>query len=93
MKKFFAEDIGFKIDDGIINGTGAGQLLGILNGAGLITQIAEQDKMLQQLMHKILLRCGIGCLAKNRRKAKWYINQDVEPQVNADVRRSRIGWS
>ena len=81
MKKFFAEDIGFKIDDGIINGTGAGQLLGILNGAGLITQIAETGQDAATVNAQNIIKMWNRMSAKNRRKAKWYINQDVEPQL------------
>ena len=33
----FAEEFGFKIDDVILNGTGSGQPLGILNSPALVT--------------------------------------------------------
>jgi len=81
MKKFFAEDIGFKIDDGIINGTGAGQLLGILNGAGLITQAKEVGQTAATVVAQNIIKMWNRLPAKNRKKAKWYINQDVEPQL------------
>lgn len=44
VKRAFVSEFGFKIDDGIINGTGAGQLLGILNSACLVTQDKESGQ-------------------------------------------------
>ena len=81
MKKLFAEDIGFKIDDGIINGTGAGQLLGILNGAGLVTQNKETDQAVDTVEAKNIIKMWNRMPAANISKAKWYINQDVMPQL------------
>jgi len=81
MRKLFSEDIGFKIDDGIVNGTGAGQLLGILNGAGLVTQAKETDQAAATVEAKNIINMWNRMPAKNRAKAKWYINQDVEPQL------------
>jgi len=81
MQKLFAEDFGFKIDDGIINGTGAGQLLGILNGAGLVTQAKETDQTAATVNAQNVIKMWNRMPAQNRSKAKWYINQDVEPQL------------
>jgi len=81
MKKLFAEDIGFKIDDAIVNGTGAGQPLGILNGAGLITQDKETDQAADTVEANNIIKMFNRMPAANRGKAKWYINQDVEPQL------------
>ena len=81
MKKLFAEDFGFKIDDGIVNGTGAGQLLGILNGAGLISQAKETGQAAATVEAKNIIKMWNRMPAANRGKAKWYINQDVEPQL------------
>lgn len=81
MGKLFAEDIGFKIDDGIINGTGAGQLLGILNSSGLVTQEAETSQAAATVVAENIIKMWNRMPATNRIKAKWYINQDVEPQL------------
>ena len=81
IKKLFAEEFGFKIDDAIINGTGAGQPLGILNGAGLVSQAAETDQTAATVVSQNIINMWNRMPAKNRKKAKWYINQDVEPQL------------
>lgn len=41
LRMAFASEFGFQIDDGIINGTGAGQLLGAMNSGCLVTVSAE----------------------------------------------------
>ena len=81
MKKLFAEDMGFKIDDAIVNGTGVGMPLGILNGAGLISQTAETGQTAATVVAQNVIKMFNRMPAKYRSKAKWYINQDVEPQL------------
>jgi len=81
MKKLFAEDFGFKIDDAVINGTGAGMPLGMLNGAGLITQAKVVGQDAATVVADNVISMWNRMPAKHRSKAKWYINQDVEPQL------------
>ena len=81
MKKLFAEDFGFKIDDAIVNGTGAGMPLGILNGAGLISEAKETDQTAATIVAENIIKMWNRMPAANATKAKWYINQDVMPQL------------
>ena len=37
LRMAFASEFGFQIDDGILNGTGAGQMLGLMNSGSLVT--------------------------------------------------------
>lgn len=77
----FSDEFGFLIDDAILNGTGAGMPLGILNSGCLVTQ----DKEAGQADKTIILENLVNMLSRmpmrNRRTAAWFINQEVEPQL------------
>lgn len=81
IKKLFAEEFGFKIDDAIVNGTGVGEPLGLLNGSGLVSQVAETGQAAATVEAKNIIKMWNRMPARYRKKAKWYINQDVEPQL------------
>jgi len=78
----FTEEISFKIDDGILRGSGAGQLLGILNSAALISQAAESGQPASTVEYANIINMWNRIPARNRARAEWYINQDVEPQLD-----------
>jgi HK97 family phage major capsid protein len=78
IKEAFAEEFGFVMDDMILEGNGAGQPLGFINGGSLIsvtrttalkTDYADICSMYSRM------------LPRSRDKAIWLINQDVEPQL------------
>jgi len=81
ISKMFADEFGWRIDDAILNGTGAGMPLGILNGGGLVTQAAEAAQVADTVVAENIMGMYNLMPAKNRGKAKWYINQDEEPQL------------
>jgi len=75
------EKIAFKVNDAIINGTGAGQPLGILNAPCLVS-IAKETSQTAATFHadnaaKMMARMP----AKSFGRSTWVINQDVVPQV------------
>jgi len=75
------EKIAFKVNDAIINGTGAGQPLGILNAPCLVS-IAKETSQTAATFHadnaaKMMARMP----AKSFGQSTWVINQDVVPQV------------
>ena len=78
----FSEEMAFKVDDGIINGTGAGQLLGILNSPSLVSQAAETGQVTATVVYENILNMWNRMPDRNRKKAEWFINQDVEPQLD-----------
>jgi len=81
VSKLFADEFGWRIDNAIVNGTGAGMPLGILNGGGLVTRAAEALQPAATVVAENIMGMWNLMPAKNRVKAKWYINQDVEPQL------------
>jgi len=81
VSRLFGNEFGFRIDDAIINGTGAGMPLGILNGGGLVTRAAEGAQLADTVVAANVMGMWNLMPAANRRNAKWYVNQDVEPQL------------
>lgn len=83
VRDWFVEEFGFKLDDAIIRGTGAGMPLGILNSPALVTQAAEGgqavDTVVSANLQKMFARVPVRSLAK----AIWIINQEVWPQLFA----------
>ncbi len=77
----FGEEFAFAIDDAIINGTGAGQPLGVRNCAALVSQDKESGQDADTVVAENIAEMWNRMPAKNRLKAKWYIIQDVEPQL------------
>jgi HK97 family phage major capsid protein len=77
----FQEEFGFKIDNAIFEGNGAGIPKGIMNGAALVSVAKESgqgaDTVLAANIHNIWSRMW----GRSRSNAIWFINQDVEPQL------------
>jgi len=78
----FAEEFGFKVDDAIINGTGAGMPLGILNCAALKTVPSQPGQGASTVVAENIINMWNGMPAKVRTGAKWYVIQDVEPELD-----------
>ena len=81
MSQAFAEEIRFKGDDGIFRGTGAGQMLGILNSGCLVTQAAEAGQVADTILFENIVKMWSRLIASSRANAEWYINQELEPQL------------
>jgi HK97 family phage major capsid protein len=78
---FFGEEFGFKLDDAILRGTGAGMPLGILNSPALITVAKTAAQTADTVTFNNLLDMWSRCRARNRMNAAWFINQEIEPQL------------
>jgi len=81
IRMAFADEMSFKLDDAIINGTGAGMPLGILNAPCLIQQAKETGQAATTIVHQNVTKMWKRLWAPNRANAVWYINQDVEDQL------------
>lgn len=82
LRKKVGEKFDFKLSLKIIQGTGAGEPLGILNAASLVSVTKETgqdaDTIVADNIEKMYSRMYAPC----RRNAVWLINQDIEPQLN-----------
>jgi HK97 family phage major capsid protein len=77
----FAEEFGFKIDDAIIRGNGAGQPLGILNSDALVKVAKESGQAAGTITVENIVKMWSRMWGRSRQNAVWLINQDVEPQL------------
>ena len=77
----FANAMGFKVDDAIINGSGVGLPLGIMNSGALITVAKESGQAADTILHENVQKMWNRLSVKDRANATWYINQEIEPQL------------
>ena len=77
----FSEEIGFKLDDAVINGDGAGKPLGILASPALVSVAKETGQPADTLQPENLVKMWARCYGRSRLNAVWFINQDIEPQL------------
>lgn len=78
------KEFAFKIDDEIINGTGAGgQMLGVLTCPALVTQAAEAGQAADTVVYENCLNMWSLMWSGARGNSFWAISQNIEPQLNA----------
>ncbi len=81
LRKAATEEIMWLVNDAIINGTGAGQPLGIMNSPALISIAKESGQAADTLELENTQKMYARLLSRARAGAAWYINQDVEPEL------------
>lgn len=80
VSKAFASEFAFRMDDEVINGTGNGQCLGIMQSGALATvskESAQTGTFVAANAAKMLGRMPARLISG----AKWYINQEVLQQL------------
>lgn len=81
LMKAAGQELDFKIGDGIINGTGAGQPLGVLNANCLVTVNKEPSQDSTTIKGTNILKMWARLHSRSRANSAWFINQDIEPQL------------
>jgi HK97 family phage major capsid protein len=79
----FSEEIMFMTEDGIFEGTGVGQPLGIINSPSLIAIAGEKGQAPATVVKENIDKMWAACWGRSRSNAVWLYNQDVEPQLSA----------
>jgi HK97 family phage major capsid protein len=79
--KAFADEFGFKMDDEIINGTGAGQMLGILASGALVSAAKETGQTADTVNAKNINKMWARLWNPARDKAVWLVNQELISQL------------
>lgn len=75
----FEEEFGFKLDDAIIRGNGAGQPLGFLNSPCLVTVAKEGGQAAASIVLENIVKMWARMWGPSRQNAVWLYNQDIEP--------------
>lgn len=81
IKKAYADEMSFKIDDAIMNGLGAGNPLGIMKCPALVTVAKEAGQKADTIVYENIVNMWSRMPARSRMKAVWLINQEIEPQL------------
>jgi len=77
----FAEEMVFKVEDSIIQGTGSGQPLGILNSPATLQITHDSGDSGATIGTNDVLNMWNRMYSPNRMNAVWFINQDVEAHL------------
>ena len=80
IKQAFAEEFGFKIDDAIITGAGAGEPMGILKSGALVI-VPKETNQTEILKVENLVKIWNRLWSRSRANSVWYINQELEPYL------------
>jgi len=79
----FQMEFTYRLEDAVINGTGTGQPLGILNAPALVTVAEEAGQPADTLVSENIVNMWSRMWAPSRKDAVWFINQDCEPQLHS----------
>ena len=82
IREGFRKEIDFMLTDAIINGSGAGQPLGILTGGGVVSVAKETGQRASTVVAENVLKMHSRLFASSRKNAIWLINQNIEPQLH-----------
>ena len=81
ISESFRDEFGFKIQDAIINGDGAGKPLGILNAPNLVTVDAQSGQGTSTIVAENIIDMYAARVGVNTSKYVWLINQNIERQL------------
>ncbi len=81
IRQGFISEFGFLLDDAIINGTGAGQPLGILNSGCLVSVTKEAGQKANTIALENIVKMYARMFPSSLARAEWYINANVIPSL------------
>ena len=81
MRRAFAAEMSFKLDQTILSGSGAGVPLGILQSAALITVPKRNGQLTSSIVVDNILEMWSRLPSSSRRRAVWLCNEDAENQL------------
>ncbi len=81
VRQAFAEEFAFMMDDGIVNGLGAGQPLGFMNAPGTVSVAKESGQTAATIVYQNILKMWTRMLPRSKSNAVWLINVNCIPQL------------
>jgi HK97 family phage major capsid protein len=81
LRRKTPEKMDFAVNDAIINGTGVGKPLGILNAGCTVSIAKETSQAADTLLAENVIKMWSRMYGPSRSRAVWLINQDIEPQL------------
>jgi len=83
VERVVPQEISFKVEEAILEGSGSGQPLGISNSAAVVTQAKEGSQTATTINANNVEKMWSRLWGPSRANAVWLINQDAEPQLTA----------
>lgn len=83
LRRVGPDELGWMTQDAVVNGSGAGQPLGLMSAGCLVTTSKETGQAAATIVYENILNMWTRMDARHRKNAIWAINQDVEPQLYA----------
>ena len=77
-----SEELSFMVNDDILNGLGATGPLGILQSGAVISQAIESGQAASTIVYENLTKMWARLDSRSKPYATWYINTDVNPQLD-----------
>ncbi|KKM13620.1 hypothetical protein LCGC14_1714380 [marine sediment metagenome] len=81
IREAYASEFSFMIQDAVINGSGSGQPLGILNSSCLVTIAKESDQVAKTIVKENIDKMWTQMWPRGVAQSVWFINQDCYPQL------------
>jgi HK97 family phage major capsid protein len=81
MTEVVSDELSFLLDKAIFRGSGAGQPLGMLLAPALVTVDKEAAQVADTIVFENIIKIRARMWAQSRKTANWYINQDIEPEL------------
>lgn len=71
----------YKLEEEILTGQGGLQCKGIIGDTGTVSVAKESGQAATTILYENIIKMWSRCWGRSRGKAKWYHNQDIEPQL------------
>ena len=81
IMRVFPLEFGFKVEDSVINGGGAGIPLGILNSSALVSVAKEVGQTAATIVSSNVIKMWARLWNRSMQNAVWLVNQDALPQL------------
>jgi HK97 family phage major capsid protein len=82
IRNAFVGEFNFLLDDAIINGTGAGMPLGIINSGCLVSVGKESGQTAATVVTENIVKMWSRRFASQSQNYAWFYNQNIEPQLH-----------
>lgn len=71
----------FKIEDELLNGSGANQCKGVVADTATVSVAKETGQAAATILAENIIKMYCRCWGRSRKNAAWFINQDIEPEL------------
>ena len=81
VNELVTDELAFKLDESLFDGTGSGMPLGINKSSAMITVAKEVGQAADTIVYENVLKMRSRLWAPSRANSIWFINQDAEPEL------------